>query len=154
MKKILYPALLLLFFPIAIGIAACNNNKEETPKAESDVDAVRNFIQYALYGDYEKAKTYMLPDSINREQMNAIERVNLSPEEKKGLATASINIHNISRVNDSVTVVIYSNSFKNNWDTLRAIKQNNEWLVDFNYLFNHDTDTLTKPSINKPDSSK
>jgi hypothetical protein len=148
MKKIYYLSSFLLccFF-------ACNSNKE-APKAENDVDAIRNFIQFALYGDYDKAKTYMLPDSINKEQMNAIERVNLSPEEKNGLATASINIHNVNRVNDSTTIVIYSNSFKNNWDTLKAIKQKGEWLVDFKYLFNHDQDTLIKPSVNKPDSSK
>jgi hypothetical protein len=154
MKKIFYLSSFLLFFPIAIGIGACNNDNKETPKAENDVDAIRNFIQFALYGDYEKAKTYMLPDSLNKEQMNAVERVNLSPEEKKGLATSSINIHNVNRVNDSTTIVIYSNSFKNNWDTLKAVKQNGEWLVDFNYLFNHDIDTLSNPSVNKPDSSK
>jgi hypothetical protein len=148
MKKIFYLSSFLLFC-----FSACNNN-EETPKAENDVDAIRNFIQFALYGDYEKAKTYMLRDSINKEQMNAIERVNLLPEEKKGLATASINIHNVNRVNDSITIVIYSNSYKNNWDTLKAVKQNGQWLVDFNYLFNHDMDTLTNHSINKPDSSK
>ena len=96
----------------------------------------------------------MIRDSVNKEQMNAIERVNLSADEKRGLAAASINIHNVNRLNDSTTIVIYSNSFKNNWDTLRAVKKNDEWLVDFNYLFNHDMDTLTNPSINKPDSIK
>jgi len=149
MKKIFYVFSFLLCF------GACNNeNKDETPKAENDVDAIRNFIQFALYGDYEKAKVYMLRDSINNEQMNAIERVNLSPEEKSGLARASIIIHDVNRLNDSTTIVIYSNSFKNNRDTLRAVRQNGEWLVDFNYLFNHDLDTLTNHSVNKPGSNK
>lgn len=149
MKKIFYLSSLAVFC-----FVSCNNNDKQPAKAENDVDAIRNFIQFALYGDYDKAKTYMLPDSINKEQMNAIERVNLSPEEKTGLSNASINIHNINRVNDSTTVVIYSNSYKNNWDTLKAIKQKGEWLVDFKYLFNHDQDTLIKYSVNKPDSSK
>ena len=149
MKKTLYLSSLMVFCFIS-----CNNNDKQPAKAENDVDAIRNFIQFALYGDYDKAKTYMLPDSINKEQMNAIERVNLSPEEKAGLSNASINIHNINRVNDSTTVVIYSNSYKNNWDTLKAIKQKGEWLVDFKYLFNHDQDTLIKYPVNKPDSSK
>ena len=148
MKKIFY------FFSFLLCFGACNNGNNETPKAENDVDAIRNFIQFALYGEYEKAKAYMLRDSINKEQMNAIERVNLSPEEKRGLATASIIIHNVNRLNDSTTIVIYSNSFKNNRDTLRAVRQNGEWLVDFNYLFNHDMDTLTNSSVNQPDSSK
>jgi hypothetical protein len=136
--------LTILSFSLVI-IAACNNgNKDQNPKSENDVDAVRNFIQAALYGDYDKAKTYMLKDSVNVGQMDAVKRVPLSPEEKRGLASASIIIHDVDRVNDSTTIVIYSNSFKNNKDTLRAIKHNNEWLVDLNYLFNHDTDTLNK----------
>ena len=93
----------------------------------------------------------MVPDSISMERMGNIERVHLSAEEKKGLAAASINVHNITRRNDSTTIVIYSNSFKNNWDTLRAIKLKGQWLVDFNYLFDHDSDTLVnmKDSLSK-----
>ena len=86
----------------------------------------------------------MIGDSANEERMNLVERVNqnLSPDEKKGLAASSINIHNVTPVNDTTTVVIYSNSFKNNWDTLRVIKQQEKWLVDFVYLWEHDKDTL------------
>jgi hypothetical protein len=142
MKKIVYLTSFLLFC-----LSACNEDKKE-PASENDVDAVRNFIQAALEGNYEKAKTFMLADSISMERMSNIERVNLSPEEKKGLAAASINVHNITRVNDSTTIIIYSNSFKNNWDTLRAVKLKNNWLVDFNYLFDHDNDIL----MNRKDS--
>jgi len=141
MKKLLYLSPLLLLFN------ACNNGND-TPRSENDLDAVRNFVQAALYGDYNKAKTYMLKDSLNLQQLDAIQRVPLSSDEKKGLASASIIIHDVNHVNDSTTVVVYSNSFKNNWDTLKAVKQANEWLVDFSYLFNHDMDT----SLNKKDS--
>ena len=142
MKKILYLSSFLLFC-----LYACNEDKKE-PASENDVDAVRNFIQAALEGNYEKAKTFMLSDSVSMERMGNIERVNLSPDEKRGLASASINVHDISRRNDSTTIVIYSNSFKNNWDTLKAVKVKGQWLVDFNYLFDHDSDTL----VNKTDS--
>jgi hypothetical protein len=142
MKKILYLSSFLLF------LFACKNEDKNEPASENDVDAVRNFIQAALEGNYEKAKTFMIADSISLERMSNVERVNLSPEEKKGLAAASINVHNITRKNDSTTIVIYSNSFKNNWDTLRAVKLKGQWLVDFNYLFDHGYDTL----VNKKDS--
>lgn len=146
MKKILTVSSFLLFC-----LFACNTEDKNPAEPESDVNVITNFIQSALYGNYEKARTYMLPDSINQERMNMIERVNLLPEEKKGLAAASINIHNISRVNDSTTVVIYSNSFKNNRDTLKVVRLKGQWLVDFNYLFDHDTDTVTikKDTLNK-----
>ena len=113
------------------------------------MDASRNFIQSALNGDYRKARTYMLEDTANLERMNAVERVNLSPEEKKGLAEATINIHNVNKLNDSATVVIYSNSYKNNWDTLKVVRVNGQWLVDFDYLFTHDSDSLGIPQVLK-----
>lgn len=147
MKKTFYLSSLLLFC-----LWACNSSDRQPATSENDVDAARNFIQAALVGDYAKAKTYMLSDTLNLERMNAIERVSLSPEEKKGLAGATINIHGVKKLNDTATVVIYSNSFKNNWDTLRVLRQDGEWLVDFNYLFTHDTDTLSFPDSNKKDS--
>jgi len=141
MKKIVYLSSFLLFY-----LGACTNaDKDAAPDSENDVDAARNFIQSALYGDYDRATLYMLRDSVNQERMNAIKRINLSKEEKTGLAGASINIHNIDRRNDSTTIVIYSNSFKNNWDTLKVVKDEGKWLVDFKYLFEHSTDSLSVP---------
>lgn len=148
---------LLLFSFLLFCLYACNDAGEESAgKSESDIDAARNFLEAALKGDYEKAKTYMLQDSINLQRMDAIERLRLSDDERKGLGTASINIHEIdNKIKDSVTIVIYSNSFKNNWDTLKVIKHNGQWLVDFNYLFVRDSDSLSVPSpIEKDTISK
>ncbi|MET0392545.1 MAG: hypothetical protein ABW019_05365 [Chitinophagaceae bacterium] len=140
MKKSL-PLLALFFCAVA-----CNNaDKQEAGASENDVDAARNFIQAALKSDFRQARTYMLTDSVNEGWMVLAERVNehQSAEEKKRLAAASINIHNVSRpVQDSVTIVIYSNSYKNNRDTLKVVKQHGNWLVDLDYLFTHDRDTV------------
>ena len=47
------------------------------------------------------------------------------------------------------TIIIYSNSYKNDHDTLKVLKVSNQWLVDLKYLFEHDADTLTvKPLTN------
>lgn len=140
MKAIKHFIPFFLFFMVA-----CNNEEEQAPpNSESDVDAVRNFVNAALKGDYDKVRTYMLKDSINEEWMKQAERVatNLSPEEKKGLSSASLHIHDRIKVNDSVFIVIYSNSFKNNKDTLKVLKQGGDWLVDFSYLFNHSKDSI------------
>lgn len=131
----------IFFFLLFLFVACKNNDQPAVSESENDVDAARNFIQAALLGDYAKARTFMLSDSANDQRMNAIERVNLPPEEKKGLAGASIYIHKRQPVNDSTTIVVYSNSFKNNWDTLRVLRVNNQWLVDFKYLYEHDMDT-------------
>jgi Domain of unknown function (DUF4878) len=150
MKKILTLSSFLLFC-----FGACKNQDKQTGKSENDLDAARNFIQAALYGKYDEAKIYMLRDSINEERMRLMERVRLSSDEKAGLASASINIHNVNPVNDSTTIIIYSNSFKNDKDTLKVVKIKGQWLVDFNYLFEHDKDTLNKqPPVHKTDSTK
>jgi hypothetical protein len=147
MKRNRFIFLFLLFLSVA-----CNNeDRQAASKSENDVDAARNFIQAALNGEYQKARDYMLKDSNNEQRMNVIERFNLSPEEKRGLLEATINIHNVKPVNDSTTIVIYSNSFKNDWDTLKVLKIKDQWLVDFKYLYEHDMDTSNIKSI-KTDS--
>lgn len=149
MKKILTFSLLLFIY-----LCSCKNQDKQVGKSENDIDAARNFVQAALYGKYDEARTFMLRDSINEDLMNLVERQNLSQDERRGLAGASINIHTVKPVNDSITIVIYSNSFKNNWDTLKVLKIKGQWLVDFKYLFDHDNDTLMTHPVNKPDSTK
>ena len=61
---------------------------------------------------------------------------------KEGYRGSSINIRNVNPVNDSVTIVIYSNSYMNNDDTLRILKTNGQWLVDLKYLYEHDMETM------------
>ena len=134
-----FPLLLIL-----ILVISCKGKDARSGDSENDIDAARNFVQSSLNGDFQKARGYMLQDTPNINQMSAIERINLSPEEKQGLAGATINIHNVKKVNDSTTVVIYSNSYKNNWDTLRVKKVQGKWLVDFDYIWTHDQDSLTK----------
>ena len=66
----------------------------------------------------------------------------IDPDTKRSYREATINIHNVNPVNDSTTIVIYSNSYKNDHDTLRVLRKNTQWLVDLKYLFDHDNDTL------------
>ncbi len=147
MKKIHCILLLLV-----ISIAACKNDNKNGD-AENDIDAARNFIQAALYGDYKQARQYMLPDTMNNERLDAVERIHRSPEDKKGLAESTINIHGVTKIDTTTTLVIFSNSYKNKKDTLRVKKINDKWLVDFNYLFTHGEDSLLRPQLLTPDTS-
>jgi hypothetical protein len=137
-SKILLSLLVLHFF------SACNNSEKEpdAPSSENDLDAARNFIHSALQSDFQKARNYMLPDTVNEQYISAIERIYLKPEDKQGLRDASINIHDVKQPNDSTTIVIYSNSYKKNHDTLKVLRTGGKWLVDLKYLFQHDSDTL------------
>jgi len=144
MKKVLY-ASFLLFFAVS-----CKNEDKKT--SENDIDAVRNFIQAALKGDYQSARTFMIQDSANLNLLQGYERVYISPEERKGLTASTIKIHNVTKQNDSTTIVVYSNSFRNIQDSLRVKRIGGKWLVDFNYRLHHGEDSLNTPPLLNTDT--
>jgi type IV secretory pathway component VirB8 len=116
---------------------ACGNNSTDN-SSESDVDAARSFIRSALNGDYKTARSLVIQDSTNLQYIEAFSsnyENRMSLDDKKGYRTASINIHGISQVDDSTTIVSYSNSYKKKSDSLKVIRQQNNWLVDLKYSF-------------------
>jgi len=138
MKKILSASFLLFI------LAACNNDKTTSGNSENDVDAARNFIRSALDGKFSQARQYMLQDTANLQFLDVAEQnYERAPVETiNAYKGSSINIHQVNTVNDSTTVVVYSNSFKKDHDTLKVLKVNNQWLVDLKYLYQHDMDTI------------
>ena len=136
-------------------LMACNNSdKDAGTKSDNDMDAARNFLDAALKGDYKDASSYMLKDSANLEYLNVTQRSyqRLSPEEKAKLKAASLRFFDTKQLNDSTTVTVFANSYKNDKDTLRIVKANGQWLVDLKYLFEHDMDTSLYKQKNKIDT--
>ena len=135
-----------------LSFAACKtDDKKADAKSSNSIDAARNFIRAALDGKYREAKDYLLQDSVNLNWMDAAERSYLKADQdtKDGYMASSINMHSVTPVNDTTTIIIFSNSFKNDHDTLKVVKVNGQWLVDLKYLFDHDMDTtIKKPVIN------
>lgn len=133
------------FLIFQLALTACNDSDRGSASStsDSDVDAARNFIQAALVGDLDRAKTFMINDSLNLETLNTIKRWNerQTKEEKEKYQVASIRIHNDRKLNDSTSIISYSNSYKNQQDSLKVVKTNGKWLVDFKYIF-HKTDSL------------
>ena len=117
---------------------SCNSGSE-SEAAQNDLVAAKEFVQAALKGRYDRAADYMLHDSQNDERLDAVSRMQLSSDEKQGLWDASINIYSRKLINDSTSIIVYSNSFhKENKDTLKVVKKEGKWLVDFKYLFDHE----------------
>lgn len=129
-----------------MGIAACKSNDKTEPTTTTDnpMNAAQNFIRATLDGKFDEAKEFILQDSLNLNYLEVGQRSrqNASQDVKDGYRTASIRVHTTFTQNDSTTVVVYSNSFKNDHDTLKIVKQNNQWLVDLKYLFEHGKDSL------------
>ena len=129
--------------------ASCGNEEKAPATSHSHVDAVRNFVRAALDGKFNEARMYMISDSVNNNYMDVAERsyANMTQENKDGYRASSIQFPSpMVTLNDSISIIIYSNSFKNNPDTLKVIKTGGKWLVDFKYLYLHDADTIN----NKP----
>ena len=125
---------------------ACNNSDKQATenKSDNDMDAARNFLEEALKGNYKGASIYMLQDSTNLGYLTVTERSykRLSPDEKTNLKAASLRFFDTKKINDSTTITIFANSYKNDKDTLKIVKEGGQWLVDLKYLFEHDMDTL------------
>jgi hypothetical protein len=134
MKKNLSASLLLF----ALWSCGGNDAKEASEKPESDVDAARAFIRAALDGNYKKARNLILPDSSNVQLLDNLERAylhNNDAMEQRGYREASIRVHDTRRVGDSASVVVYSNSFKNKRDSVKAVRSGNDWVIDLKYSF-------------------
>lgn len=134
MKKTLSFSLLLCLF------WACNNNDADNAsgKPEDDVDAARMFIRSALDGNYKQARRLILQDSSNVQLLDNLERAylhNTDVSEQRGYREASIRVHETKKLNDSTSVVVYSNSFKNKHDSVKAVRVGNDWLIDLKYSF-------------------
>ena len=132
---------LIFFF-----VAGCKD-EDQPAESENNIDAARNFIRAALDGKFADARRFMLQDSVNMNYMDVVERSykNLDQATRDNYRTSSIRIIGKQDRNDSTSMVIYSNSFKNDPDTLKVLRMGQEWLVDLKYLYQHYLDTTLYP---------
>jgi hypothetical protein len=130
--------ILLLAFTGLTLLPACNSDeKSSAPASENEVDAARNFLRASLDRKWDLARKYMIQDSANLERISSIEESvqRENREDKRGYHEASITTYDTRRVNDSTAVVQYSNSYVNKKDSLKVVRVNGTWLVDFKYSF-------------------
>ncbi len=149
----LSPIFVYLLFSLLL---ACNNSDKQGKenKSESDIDAARNFLEAALKGNYKEASVYMLQDSTNLGYLTVTERSyrGLNPDEKNNLKEASLRFFDTKKINDSTTITVFANSYRNDKDTLKIVREGDLWLVDLKYLFEHDMDTLFNNQLIKTDT--
>ncbi len=126
---------LLFLFAAATFIFGCHN--ADVIDRSDPLASARGFIESSLKGDYVKAQNYIVPDSTNNEYLNIFRDVNgkRTSLERENYRDANIIIDSTHNVSDSVVIVTYSNTYKNEPTRLKMVKKNNEWLVDFKYTF-------------------
>lgn len=126
--------ILFILLPV-IFIYACNS-KKEIEKPGTSLDAGRMFIRASLDGDFKTAQELLLKDSQNLQLFETYKMLyqRMSDEKKKNYKSASYNINKYLDVDDSTTIINYSNSYMNKPMEIKVVRRNNEWTVDFKYI--------------------
>ncbi|HEX7902497.1 MAG TPA: hypothetical protein VF487_01365 [Chitinophagaceae bacterium] len=140
MKKLLVAIVLVNCF------IACNEtDRQLTESTEDDINTATTFLRATLDEDYTKARSLLVNDSLNMQDMDVYERLykeRTPAEEKTKYRGASIVIHEARKVDSLTSIINYSNSYKKEVDSLKVIKMNGKWLVDLKFVFKQQTDSL------------
>lgn len=120
---------------ICICLFACNNKKDVPP--QTAMDAGRTFIRASLDGDFDTAEPLLLNDTANRQLFDSYKDFysKLPEEKKKNYKQASYNINKMEDINDSTTIINYSNSYMNKPMEIKLVRINKTWQVDFKYTY-------------------
>lgn len=114
---------------------ACNDTRKNPT---TDIEVASSFIKDLLENDFKGAKTFLLDEEINNQyfELSKKEFEGKSKELLKKYKESDIIINELKAVNDSTSVINYSNSFdKEKKYSLKVIRQNGKWLVDLKYTF-------------------
>ena len=124
--------IVILFFS---AFTSCNDARNNPV---TDIDVARAFIKDILDNDYKDAKTLVLDEEINKQyfELSKKDFEGKSKEELENYKKADIIINEIKNVNDSVTIVNYSNSYKKSMKyEVKVVRINSQWLVDLKHTF-------------------
>lgn len=140
MKKLLVAIVLLNCF------IACNEtDRQLTESTEDDINTATTFLKATLDEDYAKARSLLVNDSLNMQDMDVYERLykeRTPADEKTKYRGASIIIHDTRKIDSLTSIISYSNTYKKEIDSLKVIKMNGKWLVDLKFVFKQQTDSL------------
>lgn len=128
--KILVMAFLLLPF-----LVSCSGDKKSYP--DNSMDAGRDFIRASLDGDFETAGKMILSDEENRQLFESYKRfyARLPEEKRENYKKASYEINKFTEVNDSTTLMNYSNSYMHSPLDIKVVKKEGMWKIDFKYTY-------------------
>ena len=115
---------------------SCSNNDKKAV-AEGAHDAAGMFINNVLDGNFEEARELMVKDSENNRWLYETEKkyLNLSSEDKRNMRESDPTIYETKKLNDSTSIIYYSNSYNNRKDSVKLVRANGNWLVDLKYTF-------------------
>ncbi len=125
---------------VVLCFASCGGNAAKTPDTPStDIEVAQAFIRAILNNEIDKAEPFLLKNETNLQHLDAFKRsyAQLNKTELDAYKKADIIINEITPVvNDSVTVINYSNSYKRDAkNKVKLVRMGGKWLVDLQYTF-------------------
>ncbi|RYY46768.1 MAG: DUF4878 domain-containing protein [Chitinophagaceae bacterium] len=129
MKKIILAVLVSTF------LFGCQEKKNDQPQTATETGTA--FIRASLDGDFERIESLLLNDTTNHQLFESYRDTysKWPADKKKNYKAASYDINKLEELNDSVTIINYSNSYMNKPMEIKLVRENKSWLVDFKYTF-------------------
>jgi len=126
---------LILSFLVLIMLCSCSEKK--TGRPATALDTGRHFIRASLDGNFDNAGLLILKDSQNAQLFESYKMYysRLDKTKKNNYKNASYTINKYADIDDSTTIINYSNSFMNKPMEIKLVKVNKEWNVDFKYTY-------------------
>jgi hypothetical protein len=117
---------------LCIVFLSCGQKHDRPSTA---LDTGRAFIRSSLDGDFENAETLLLKDSQNLQLFDYYKTTynRLSQEKKDRYKASSYNINKYEDLNDSITIINYSNTYLNKPMEIKVVRNDKQWSVDFKY---------------------
>jgi hypothetical protein len=118
-----------------MALTSCNTEKKIT---NTDIEVARGFIKDILDNNFKDAETFVLKEDTNQQYFELFKKEyeSKSKAELENYKNADIIINEISPINDSVSIINYSNSFKKDKSNkLKMVRINGQWMVDLKYTF-------------------
>lgn len=130
--------LIFLFLLPIVLFFSCTSNTEKSP--QTALDTGRDFIRASLDGDFKKAEALLVKDTQNVQLFASYKTYydRLPAEKKQNYKSAIYTINKYEDVNDSTSIINYSNSFMRKPMEIKLLRINKVWGVDFKYTYSGD----------------
>ncbi len=126
------------FFILFIGMmvfVSCTGSEKAKPVTA--LETGREFIRASLNGDFETAELLLLKDNENMQLFTSFKDyyAKMPQEKKQHYKEASYEINKYSDLNDSTTIINYSNDYMNKPMEIKVVRKDKKWSVDFKYTY-------------------
>lgn len=118
---------------VLVHLISCGDNEHVRPSSAQETG--QQFISNSLKGDFKKAEDLLLNNAENKTLFQTYRRFydRMSEQQRKGYQSASFEIESWQDLNDSTSIIRYTNDFMHQPTELRLVRKDGQWWVDFRF---------------------